>query len=134
MVFLLFSLFVLLCTSCNENKGEYETLLSAPVVAEYMPYRGDSMLVADFEKIRNGSTIDFPMSEFCEWYKLVKLDNSSKEIMLPNIAWFIASDNYIMAGDGGDETFILHLLKKQSFLGFLPEISYVCISIRKGRP
>lgn len=102
MVFLLFSLFVLLCTSCNENKGEYETLLSAPVVAEYMPYRGDSMLVADFEKIRNGSTIDFPMSEFCEWYKLVKLDNSSKEIMLPNIAWFIASDNYIMAGDGGD--------------------------------
>jgi hypothetical protein len=64
MVFLLFSLFVLLCTSCNENKGEYETLLSAPVVAEYMPYRGDSMLVADFEKIRNGSTIDFPMSEF----------------------------------------------------------------------
>jgi hypothetical protein len=36
--------------------------------------------------------------------------------------------------DGGDETFILHLLKKQSFLGFLPEISYVCISIRKGRP
>lgn len=29
---------------------------------------------------------------------------------------------------------ILHLLKKQSFLGFLPEISYVCISIRKGRP
>lgn len=94
-----FLLFVVLFFSCTNDVKTITTLKESSIVAERIPFKGDSLVVADFEKVMQSGTINFPMSEFCEWYELVKLDNYRKDIMIPHTASIVASDNYIMVGD-----------------------------------
>lgn len=99
---LLLLLFVVLFISCTHDVKTIITLEESPIVAERIPFKGDSLVVADFDKVMQAGTINFPMSKFCEWYELVKLDNSRKDIMIPHTSYFVASDNYLMAQDGGN--------------------------------
>ena len=73
----------LIMAGCGSKTGEGITLDDCPVVAERVPLKNgtDSLIVVDYNKFDFDHPIDFPLSEFCD-YELVKLENSSKEMMV----------------------------------------------------
>ena len=73
----------LVMAGCGSKTGEGVTLDDCPVVAERVPFKNgtDSLIVVDYDNFDFDHPIDFPLSEFCD-YELVKLENSTKEMMV----------------------------------------------------
>ena len=73
----------LIMVGCGSETGKNVTLADCPVVAERVLLKNgtDSLIVVNYNKFDFDHPIDFPLSEFCD-YELVKLENSSKEMMV----------------------------------------------------
>ncbi len=92
----------LCCLSCSSSTANKSSLAECPIVATQESLNGNPLIVADYEKIDPQSTINYSMSDFCEWYELIKLDSSSSDYLLSQNHFFSVSDNYIAALTGND--------------------------------
>lgn len=84
----------ILMGSCSGSNSQPEMALDdCEVVAERVLVGCDSVVVCHQAKPKQ--MLDFPLSELVEDFKLLKLDNSSKELMISATNNFAISENYI---------------------------------------
>lgn len=94
--FLLLAISLLVgCSRTATNDSVAASLLSScDVVAEHQVVNGDTVIECILSKVKQ--TITMPLSHFAKDFKLVKLDNTTKEMMISITNQVAISDNYII--------------------------------------
>lgn len=101
------------CSKTSTNDSGVDSLLSScDVVAEHQVVNGDTVIECILSKVKQ--TITMPLSHLAKDFKLVKLDNTTKEMMISITNKVAISDNYIITYSYGGASRVFD--KKGKFL------------------
>lgn len=81
-------------TSENQERKETDILSNCPVVGNYKIIGNDSVLICDFQKMKE--RIDLPLSDLLSSYQIIRLDTARNGLCAPRWATAKASQQYII--------------------------------------